>query len=353
MFDRKDIIEIKSMWKKEDVRCDRFAAAFVDADGGMIMQESKTLMNQDEIQIVRQVDLVKKMFSMDIDNKVVVRKFEEQNIAVLDEVRDTRLKDAELMEYFFEQIRNHISIQTPYEVIVYHVIYDIPRKGTDGADQDESEDVYDYILCIVCQTKITKRQLAVVDGKVDITVPDRIIKNPVTGFIWPAFINREEDRDRIIIYNENPEHPEHDLYERGFEVERYTTTEEIRRILENQVNNKIMELNKKEDVMIKLTRELGKLAPETEIDNAIFLEILQAAGIDSEYRLQDVFSKYLDKLRPKAVQMIIPAYARDSATEKKKDRLKKLLLQAAAIIEDVKGAESVLARDLRSEADLR
>ena len=353
MLRGQDIAEIKRMWKKEDVRCDRFAAAYVDADGGMQIQESKTLMNLDEVQMIRHIDLVKKMLTLDIDNKIVEGSFNAKFPDILVEARDSRLQDMETMEYLFEMIRNNISQPAPYEILAYHVVYDIPRKGTDGADQGESEDVYEYILCIVCNTKVTKRQLAVMDGKVSVTIPDRVIKNPVTGFIWPAFIERAADEDRIIIYNENAEHPEHDLYEKGWDVERFLTTEEIRRIFDSKAENKIKDLQKKEDVMIKITQELGKLAPEKEIDDDLFCEIQKAAGVNPEYSLMDVFERYLSKFRPKAIQMILPKYVKMNASEKKSDRLKRLLLEAAAIIEDTKGAESELARNLRTEADLR
>ena len=67
--------------------------------------------------------------------------------------------------------------------------YDIPVKGTDGAWMEGSEEIYDFLVCVLSPLKGEYR----------------------FGFLYPAFAGRSADPNKIYVFHENPKQPEMEL----------------------------------------------------------------------------------------------------------------------------------------------
>ncbi len=93
---------------------------------------------------------------------------------------DCGLKNDALLDVLYDLIMEKYRPGEPYAVIVLYGIYDIPRKSSAGDYQDESEEVYEYIVCAVCPLK----------GEYEPGAPK-------CGFLYPALSNRSRD-DRFI-----------------------------------------------------------------------------------------------------------------------------------------------------------
>lgn len=352
---RNDILEIKGMWKKESLCCDRFAACYVDnLDGGFAMQESQPLLVLPEEQINKHIAMIKKMLVTDIGGKIMQVPFKVDAPGILHGVRDCRLCNEETMETFYNLIQTHMHCDANYVIMIYHVVYDIPNKGTDGADQGESDDVYEHILCMLCPTKMTKTNLSVDEWKISLTKSDRVICPPVTGFIWPAFDDRTEDENAMIIYNADADKPEHRLY-REFCVREYSTTDEMREILKHIFKSVIKTEELADSALRKVTQKMGDMAPEAEMTEVDFNLLLQNAGIKESDRTALV-GKYAESIaihHPKVHQLMMTDYIMTVTEGKKGSRIRNLLLRAAGVIEDVQGTESELVRDLLTAADMQ
>ena len=349
-----ELLEIKRMWKQEKLCCDRFAACYLDnMSGGYVMEESRPLMSIQEEQINRHLKMINKLITTDIGGKAMQVPMKQVQ-GILDEVRDCRLCNEEVMETFLGIIWNSLSCESNYEIVTYHAVYDIPNKGEDGLNQGESDDVYEYILCMICPTKMTKTTICVEDGKLGMTTPDRVLGAPVTGFIWPAFDDRTEDRDSMIIFNADPEKAVHGIYsELG--CEEYRTTEELRKMLEHIFKDTIKTEELAGIALGKVTEKMGDLHPEAEITEVEFSLLLEKSGIEESYR-HSLTGKYADGIavyHPTAYQLMIPEYIKTVVSGNRGDRMRNLLIKAAAVIEDIQGPESELLRDLLTAADMQ
>ncbi len=98
------------------------------------------------------------------------------------------LKNDALMEVFYEQIADGYPVDYPFAVYVFHGVYDVPLKANDKESLWESEEVYDFIVCILSPLK----------GEYE---PDE----PVFGFLYPAFSDRSADKNKINIFHVDPE----------------------------------------------------------------------------------------------------------------------------------------------------
>ena len=58
------------------------------------------------------------------------------------------LKNDALMELLYEQIADGFPVDYEFAVFVFHGTYDVPLKAKDKERLWESEEVYDFIICI-------------------------------------------------------------------------------------------------------------------------------------------------------------------------------------------------------------
>lgn len=348
-----EIMELKAMWKQDNICCDRFAAGYVTAAGGdFSIQESQPLLALDELRQNRILKYAQKMLTGDVGGKIVTAPVVGK-MPVLMANRENRLSDYEELEDLFLTIQKYYWSDNNYVVIVFHAVYDVPGKGADGQVQEDAEEVYEYLMCMICPTKVTKTSLAVVDDKVGLTVPDRVIGAPVTGFVWPAFTDRSEDRDTMIIYNADDKKAEHGLYE-GLGADKYRTTSELRLDLEGLITYALKQEDLIERCLIDMTKKLGDFAPEYELTAADFDQILTEIGIPNEHhpKLLYGYKDNIEKYHPTVAQLMSKDHVEMAVADSKGSRMRKLLLRAAGVIEDVQGTESELVRDLLTAADM-
>lgn len=69
---------------------------------------------------------------------------------LLDAIKECGLKNDALLETFYEVVGEKQPKGEPFAIVLFHGVYDIPRKGTDNAEQWESEEVYEYLICAIC-----------------------------------------------------------------------------------------------------------------------------------------------------------------------------------------------------------
>lgn len=101
-----------------------------------------------------------------------------------------RLK--ELFLQLIDLVLRSVSIFTDNNL--FSGTYDIPVKGTDGAWLEGSEEIYDFIICV----------LAPLAGEYE-------MGETQFGFLYPAFAGRSGNPNRIYVYHANPKEPEQEL----------------------------------------------------------------------------------------------------------------------------------------------
>ena len=106
---------------------------------------------------------------------------------LLDAIKECGLKNDALLETFYEVAGDAQPVGEPYAIVLFHGVYDIPRKGTDNAEQWESEDVYEYLICCVCPV-----------------YGDYEMDEPTCGFLYPSFYDRSVDWYHIAVYEKEP-----------------------------------------------------------------------------------------------------------------------------------------------------
>ena len=100
------------------------------------------------------------------------------------------------MDIFYEVLGEKYHPGYPYACFFFHGRYDVPVKGTDGEWLEGSEEVYEYMICM----------LSPLSGEYEPGQPE-------FGFLYPAFRNRYGEREYINLFESRPEREHRELKE--------------------------------------------------------------------------------------------------------------------------------------------
>ena len=62
---------------------------------------------------------------------------------------------ADLIVLATESIKKKLDVKNNWYIIWIRGVYDVPQRAKDGEELEDSEDVYDYIMCCICPMKLT------------------------------------------------------------------------------------------------------------------------------------------------------------------------------------------------------
>ena len=107
-------------------------------------------------------------------------------------LKECSLKNDALLYTLYEQIGENLNdpscAEEGYAIYLYHGSYDIPMKASDKQQLWESEEIYDFLICVISPL-----------------AGDYEPGEPIWGFLYPAFSDRSADTGSIDIYNSDPD----------------------------------------------------------------------------------------------------------------------------------------------------
>ena len=215
-MNNKDKLELKRRLTKNGCTFTRMCACYVDGDKNVISMTNETFLNLDDSEFFKYLDIARGVFKGRIGNNLLDLEFdsiEKSGQQLLADLRDSKLKDTELVELVCNRIIHSYGHVGNYLILLFHDAYDVLTKTSDGEKLDESEEVYEYILGAICPVSLTAPGLGYNEHENRITTRTRdwVVGKPDTGFIWPAFTDRQEDRDTVTFYTKDARNPRVEL----------------------------------------------------------------------------------------------------------------------------------------------
>ena len=118
-------------------------------------------------------------------------------------LRDSELKDEQLLELFYDRIIEKLHREGNYLILLAYCMYDVPVKGEDGFLQaGESDSTYRYLVCAICPVKLSDSGLSYNEehNSIESRFRDWIVDMPERGFLFPAFTDRGTDIHTLMYY---------------------------------------------------------------------------------------------------------------------------------------------------------
>lgn len=339
-MNKKEIAELKRRFKKDACTFTRLCGCYVDADHNKIVNFGETFLNLDDEEFYKYLDIAKKVLSGTVGNNLLELTFPmaEEDAGgkqqFLMGLRESVLKNDELADTFFDLVIQNYSYVGNYLILLFHDAYDVMTKTTDNNKLDESEEVYEYLLCAICPVTLTKPGLGYREdeNRIGPRIRDWVVGAPDTGFVFPAFTDRSADIHSLLFYTRDTKTPHAEFMKDGLGCDVRLTATEKKLTFQNIVKEVIGEDDEKSDALfMDIQENINNMIPvafedepEPEpvvVTTTAISEVLNESGVSEEQaaviekNYTDVFGDEL----PNADQLVDPKLV--EANGKRKEKL--------------------------------
>ena len=210
-MNKKELGEIKRRIKLDRSSITHIYGCYVNGAREIIsyIDESLGLLTKEETE--QYLALLKKSLSGTLGKNLLDISFATKQVMDSDEhrllsaLRRTRLEDAEIRERFYRCVIDSLNMDDNYLILIAHDAYDVPYRGKDGALQEDSSEVFNYILCSICPVKTGKAALGFDPDEKRFTNHSvgQFAGKPELGFMFPAFDDRSANIYNALFYSRN------------------------------------------------------------------------------------------------------------------------------------------------------
>ena len=161
-MNKKEVLELKRRFKKETCTFTRLCGCYVDGEKNKVTDLRETFLNLEDEEFYKYLEIAKKTLSGTLGNNLLQLDFplEEEGTGgrqrFLMGLRDSKLKNDDLLERFYEMVIENYEYAGHYLILIFHDAYDVMTKTSDNNKLDESEEVFEYLLCAVCPVQLSK-----------------------------------------------------------------------------------------------------------------------------------------------------------------------------------------------------
>ncbi len=294
---KKEINEIKGLYKLEECSIARICGCYVDGEKNKITKINQRFLNLPEEEQHKYFEIFKKTLSGTTGKNLINMQFttdsymDEGARTFLYKLRDSGLEDDKLLEQFYDKVISSYSYIGNYIILLIHQVYDIPGKTKDNIEmEDASDEVYDYILCSICHVSLSKPGLSYNenDNMFHNQEQSHMVDLPDIGFLFPAFNNRQEDGDKVLYYSKDANMFEYQFLSSVLDCEVPLTAGNQKEIFQTLVTETLGEdcdyeiIKNIHDNLNEMIQE-KKSEPEPVIlDRTEVKELLEKSGVEEE-----------------------------------------------------------------------
>ncbi|MGN0342424.1 MAG: DUF4317 domain-containing protein [Roseburia sp.] len=222
-MDKKGVLELKRRFTKENCTFTRLCGCYVDAGKNKVVDLSETFLNLEDEEFYKYLEIAKKSLSGTVGNNLLELSFplEEEEAGGRQQfllgLRESKLKNPELLDRFYDMVIENYDYAGNYLILIFHDAYDVITKTKDQNALDESEEVFEYLLCAICPVQLSKPGLGYREdeNRIGPRIRDWVVGMPDTGFIFPAFTDRSTDIHSLMFYTKDTKEPHAEFMEGG------------------------------------------------------------------------------------------------------------------------------------------
>nr|WP_294681927.1 DUF4317 domain-containing protein [uncultured Anaerotignum sp.] len=267
---KKDILELKRRFKKDACTFTKMRGCYVDSQKNILLHIDETFLNLEEEEFYKYLEIAKKALSGTIGNNLLelsFRRDDEGNEAqrFFLALRDSGLKGDGLLDLLYERIIREYDFAGNYLILLFHDAYDVITKTTDNNKLDESEEVYEYILCAICPVELTKAGLGYHKDKNVIAprIRDWVVSVPETGFLFPAFSDRSSDVNALGYYVKDAKKAQPEFMQEALGCEPKRTAAEEKKTFHGILKDVISEeMEDAKNVILDIQQDLNDMVEE-------------------------------------------------------------------------------------------
>ncbi len=272
-MNKKEVLELKKRFKKEDATFTRLCGCYIDANRNKVCQFGSKFLTLEEDEFYKYLEIANKALSGTLGNNLLELHFpaSEEEVGgrqqILMALRDCKLEDDNLLERFYDLVIDTYDYTGNYLILLYHDVYDVMTRTKDNDDLDESEEVYDYIICAICPVALSKPGLGYREDeqRIGSRIRDWVVGAVDTAFLFPAFNDRSTDIHSTLFYTKNTKEPHSEFMANGLGCDPERTATEQKMAFHSIVRNVLgAEDEHTDDLLISMQQDLSDMIEEYE-----------------------------------------------------------------------------------------
>jgi len=339
---KKDILELKRRLSKTECTITKMCGCYVDANRNKVVKLSETFLNLDDDEFYKYLEIARKCLSGNIGNNLLKLEFPLAEEAAggkqqfLLGLRASELKNEDLLDRFYDVIIQHYEFTGNYLILLFHDTYDVITKTSDNRKLDESEEVYDYLLCAICPVCLSKPGLGYreEENRIGARIRDWVVGAPDVGFLFPAFSDRSSDLHALTYYVKDAKDSHPDFIENALGCGKCRTATEQKQTFHAIVKNALgPETDDSDEKLLQIQESLQEkicaeenmsLEEDPRLTADVMKEVLAENGITGEKAriIQEEVSKEFENQLPEMKNLIDEKALEKSAREKEEETLR-------------------------------
>lgn len=353
-MDKKSIGELRRRLKKDSCTFTKICGCYVDDHKDKVIKFDEAFLNLEDEEYYKYLEIAKKVLSTNVGNNILELDFplsEEKpggHQQFLLGLKKSGLKDEGILDTFYDMIIEKYDSLGNYLILLFHDVYDVMTKTSDNNKLDESEEIYEYVICAICPMILSKPGLGYnkSQNKIGRLSREWMVGMPETGFVFPAFNDRSSDIHSVFMYTADSKNPHKEMIEEILGCSEKLTFAQKQDVLCEMVQEVTDEETIK-DVMDSVNIELAQISeeePDTYISQNHIENALEYAGIQENVAKQ-IGKEYISSMDEQLplIGDIIP----NKAAKIVKDNNEKYLLK-----EEIKELNRKIASVTSSGSDI-
>lgn len=343
---KKDILELKKRFKKDKCTFTKLCGCYVNGEKHIVFNFRETFLNLDEDEYFKYLEIAKKVLSGTLGNNLLELNFpvneeliNEKQVSLM-ALKNSQLKDDTLLEDFYNSIIENYNYEGNFLILLFHDAYDIITKTKDNLKLDESEEVYEYILCAICPVSLSKPGLRCFEEEntIKARLRDWVVESPSNGFLFPAFIDRSTDVNSLVYYTKDVKDTRENLIENALGCSSKQTATIQKELFKSAVIDSLdVDEKKAERIFMDIQDNINTLVEEhnsayegTDVEPITITEdtiqeILLDSGVPEESTAK-IEKSYLESFKdeaPLAEHLLDSKLLKASEQRRKEERLEK------------------------------
>ena len=354
-MNKKEVAEIKRRLKKESCTIQHMCGCYVDAEKNKLVTFSQKFLNLEEDEFYKYLEIAGKALSGTLGNNLLELEFpiDEEAVGgrqqILMALRASKLEDDALLDTYYDLIIDSYDYVGNYLITLYYDVYDVPLKGTDELAMDESDEVYEYLLCCICPVAMSKPGLGYLEGehRIGARIRDWVVGPTDTAFLFPAFNGRATDIHSTLVYTKNAKEPHAEFWANGLGCGTKRTATQKRDAFENMVvqtlgpddeetKDTVLDVQQNLNDFILVEKEKVDKDEPILLDGEMITEILTDAGI-SEPKAEKITASYesfFEDTLPDAQELLDAKAIKNNEVRVEKKQLQEKVVDLTKKLED-------------------
>lgn len=325
-MNKKEVLELKRRFKKDDATFTQLVGCYVDCNRNKLCKFGGKFLSLEEEEYHKYLEIANKALSGTLGNNLLDLSFpmQEEEIGgrqqILMALRDSKLEDEALLDTYYDLVIDTYDYAGNYLILLYHDAYDVMTRTKDNNNLDESEEVYDYLICAICPVTLSKPGLGYLEDEKRIgpRIRDWVVGAPDTAFLFPAFNDRSTDIHSTLFYTKNTKEPHSEFMANGLGCDPTRTATEQKMAFHSIVRNVLgAEDERTEDLLVNIQQNLCEMIEDYEVvhedsdeefllDKATVGKLLEDSNIPEEKasRIEKTLDETFGDKPPIAVNVI-------------------------------------------------